>query len=91
MLALPSIVASGCRPTGARFAVVGALSVAGIAGFVSRRPGVPLPENVVKNTERRAAFQRQIEVAKQDNARRRTGVLERIRAGAPLVISRESQ
>ena len=91
VLALPSIVGSGTHPTGARFAVVGALSLAGIAGFVSRRPGIPFPQNVIKNTERRAVFQRQIEAAKQDNARRRTGVLERIRAGAPVVISRESQ
>lgn len=91
VLTLPSIVASGSHPTGARYAVVGALSLAGIIGFVSNRPGVPLPENVIKNTERKAAFQRQIEAAKQDNARRRTGVLERIRAGTPLVISREGQ
>src|SRR4029077_8629412 len=82
VLVLPSVTASGSHPTGARYAVVGALTVAGIVGFVSRRPGVPLPDNVIKNTVRRAAFQRQIEAAKQDNARRRTGVLERIRAGA---------
>lgn len=91
VLALPSVVASGSHPSGARYAVAGALTVAGVAGFVSRRPGVPLPENVVKNTERRAAFQRQVELAKQDNVRRRASVLERIRAGPPLVISREDQ
>lgn len=91
VLALPSLVASGSHPTGARYAVVGALTLAGVAGFVSRRPGVPLPDNVVKNTVRRAQYQRQIDQAKQDNARRRTGVLERIKAAAPVVISREGQ
>jgi len=90
VLLLPSVVGSGAHATGARFAVVGALSAAGIAGFISHRPGVPLPDNVAKNVARRAAFQRQIDLAKQDNARRRTGVLERIRAGAPIVISRET-
>jgi hypothetical protein len=91
VLLLPSVVGSGTHPTGARYAVVGALTAAGIAGFISHRPGVPLPDNVAKNVARRAVFQRQIDQARQDNGRRRTGVLERIRAGAPIVISRESQ
>ncbi len=90
VLLLPSAVGSGTHPAGARYAVVGALSLAGIVGFVTQRPGVPLPDNVAKNVARRAAFQRQIDLARQDNARRRTGVLERIRAGVPLVISREN-
>jgi hypothetical protein len=90
VLLLPSVVGSGTHATGTRYAVVGALSVAGIVGFVSHRPGVPLPDNVAKNVARRAAFQRQVEQFKQDNGRRRTGVLERIRAGTPLVISRDT-
>jgi len=91
VLLLPSVVGSGTHATGSRYVVVGALSLAGIVGFASQRPGVPLPDNVAKNLARRAAFQRQIDLTKQDNARRRIGVLERIRAGTPLVISRDTQ
>lgn len=90
VLLLPSVVGSGTHPTGARYAVVGTLTIAGIAGFISHRPGVPLPGNVAKNVARRAAFQRQIDLARQDNVRRRTSVLERIRAAAPVVISRDT-
>jgi len=91
VLVLPSVMASGAHASDGRFVVVGALTVSGIAGFLGHRPGTPLPDNVVRNTERRALWQRQIETTKQENARRRTAVLERIRASAPLVISREAQ
>jgi len=91
VVVLPSVLASGTHGSDGRFVVAGALTVSGIAGYLSRRPGTPLPDNVAHNVARRALWQRQIETTKQDNVRRRTAVLERIRAGTPLVISREAQ
>jgi hypothetical protein len=90
-IVLPSVLASGSHPSGGRYLVAGALSVTGIIGYFTHRPGTPLPENATHNRDRRAAYARQIDAAKLDNARRRAAVLERIRSGTPLAISREAQ
>lgn len=89
-IVLPSVLASGSHASGGRFLVAGALSVTGIVGYFTHRPGTPLPENAVHNRDRRAAYARQIEAAKLDNTRRRLAVIERVRAGTPLTISREA-
>ncbi len=86
VLLLPSVVAPEANITGGRFAVAGGISIAGIVGFVTRRPGKPIPENVATNQLLRDTWRDSVEVVTQLNARRRQDVRFRIRAGTPIRI-----
>jgi len=88
-LVLPSAVAQGSHPTGARFAVAGAVSLAGIFGYFAHKPGLPLPRNAVANRGRRAAWQVKADDVRRENAARRRQIRLTVRAGAPVVIDRE--
>lgn len=86
VVALPSLVARGSSGSGDRFAVVGALGVAGILGFQSLRRPQPIPENIAANLALRLTWQRQVDSVRTENAsRRRTGRLV-IRAEAVRVL-----
>jgi len=86
VVALPTLVASGARPSNARFAVAGAVSLTSVVAFVLRRPGRPIPENVQANRDIRAAWQRQLQAVQLENAERRQTVRLVITAGPARVI-----
>ena len=84
--ALPSLVARGSGGSGDRFAVVGALGVAGLLGFQNQRRPQPIPENIAANLALRLNWQRQVDSVRTENAARlQTGRLV-IRAGAMRVL-----
>ncbi len=83
---LPAALAPEANITGGRLAVAGAVSIAGIVGFVSRRPGRPIRSNVMANEFLRENWRDSIEVVTQQNAQLRGDVRVRIRAGAPVRI-----
>ena len=84
VVALPSVIASGSEPSGARFAVGGVISLAGVVGFLSRRPGQQLPENVQANETLRREWQQRVAVIARENASRLDDVRIRVTAGSPL-------
>jgi hypothetical protein len=79
--ALPIVVAKGADPSPARFAIGGAVGIAGIAGFIARRPSQPLPANVARNRALRDEWQARVEATTRENVRRREETRIRIRAG----------
>ena len=87
---IPSAVASTSELEGARFAVAGAVGIAGIVGFFTQRPGRPIPANVAHNQSVYAAWQDSIAVIRELNTTQAVSEL-RIRAGTPTVaeIGRE--
>jgi hypothetical protein len=86
VIALPSLVARGSGGSGDRFAVVGALGVAGLLGFQNQRRPQPIPANIAANQVLRLGWQRQVDSVRTENAaRRQTGRLV-IRAGATRVL-----
>lgn len=80
---IPSVVASGSELNGARFAVAGAVGIAGIVGYFKQRPGTPIPANVSYNQTVYAAWQDSIAVIQRLNATRQAVSELRIRAGPP--------
>jgi hypothetical protein len=87
-LTLPAITAPGERASGTRFVVAGALGVSGLVGYLSRRPGRPLPENAAINRTRRDAWRRQEDVVTRENAQRMRAARLRIRSGTMVVVER---
>jgi hypothetical protein len=85
---LPSLVADGSKPSSARFAVAGAVSVAGVVGLFTAHPR-PIPANISVNRSRRAAWQQQADAVRTENEQRRQAMRATIRAGSPSVIERE--
>jgi hypothetical protein len=90
-LTLPSLVAPGERGSGTRFAVAGALSVSGLVGYLSRRTGTPLPENVTINQTRRDAWKRQDDAVTRENVDRMRAARVRISAGSAVVLDRAGE
>jgi hypothetical protein len=86
---LPGAVAQGGDLWSARFAVGGAIGLAGVTGFFLRRPGRPLPDNVAANDRLRAEWQRQRAAVAQQNQALKERATVRVRAGTPQVIERE--
>ena len=88
---LPSALSPDADLSETRFAVGAAVSIAGIAGFLQRRPGRPIPENIVVNDRVRADWQGRVDaVAGQNRARMRRARLE-VRPGAPQIIEPEGE
>jgi hypothetical protein len=86
VIALPSLVAGGSGGSSDRFAVAGALGVAGLFGFQSQRRPQPIPENIAANLALRVGWRRQVDSVRTENAARlATGRLV-IRAGAARVL-----
>ncbi|HKW40096.1 MAG TPA: hypothetical protein VJN39_02490 [Gemmatimonadales bacterium] len=79
--ALPAVVGGSHGSSGPRLAVVGAVEVAGLLGYILHRPGRPLAENVRANKARRDAWQRSVERVSADNARRRSDIRLSVHAG----------
>lgn len=88
--ALPSVMASGSSPSGGRFVVAGAVSLTGIYGFLTQRPGRPIAANITVNQARRAAWQRQREAIVQENITRRRNLRLRLFATPPAADDRDT-
>ncbi|MGA2384289.1 MAG: hypothetical protein ABSG61_12740 [Gemmatimonadales bacterium] len=86
VIALPSLVAGGSSGSGDRFAVVGALGVAGFLGFQNQRRPQPIPENIAANLALRLNWQRQVDSVRTENAARRANGRLVIRAGAARIL-----
>ncbi|HYY62125.1 MAG TPA: hypothetical protein VE756_12095 [Burkholderiales bacterium] len=82
---LPGAIASGERPSGARFAIGGALTIAGVVAFLSRKPGHALPENAAHNDVVRAWRREDAAVARR-NAERAQGVIG-VHIGQPIILT----
>jgi hypothetical protein len=86
---LPTLIAPDADASPARFAVGGAISVAGIVGFLRGRPGRTIAENVRANELLRSEWEaRRDEVVRQNQARLVEVTLV-IRAGRPSVVDAE--
>jgi len=84
-IALPTLVADGTQPSGAQFAVAGALSLAGIVGFV-REPGRVQRRNIAANTATRAQWQRRADSVRAENTRRRDAARLTVWVGPAAVV-----
>ena len=82
---LPGLVARGEKPSGARFALGGAVTLASIAAFVSHRPGRQIPANVVHNGGIHAWQNAVADVARR-NAERGRGLIG-VRTGVPVILT----
>jgi hypothetical protein len=85
MAVLPGAVARGERPSGSRLVIGGALTVAGVAAFLSRKPGRPIPENVTHNALVRAWRREDTEIVRR-NAERAKGVIG-VHIDAPVILT----
>ena len=81
---LPSVIASGSEPSNTRFVVAGAVSLTGIYGFFSQRPGRRIQANIAANRAARDAWERRRDQVAQENATRRRNVRLRLIAGAVI-------
>jgi len=86
---LPSVVANGESASGARFVVGGAVTIAGIAAFLSHHPGRAIPANVAHNRTLRDAWRREDAEVTRRNVERVRGMLG-IRAGTPVLLTPEA-
>jgi hypothetical protein len=84
-IVLPSLVANGTEPSGAQFAVAGALSLAGIVGFV-REPGRVQRRNMAANAATRSEWLRRADGVRAENARRRDAKRLMVWVGPATVI-----
>jgi hypothetical protein len=85
-MVLPSVVSSGTPAMGERFAVAGALGVAGVVGYQLQRRPQPIPENIAANQERHRSWQQRADSVRAVNAARERAVRLEIRAGAPRAL-----
>lgn len=88
---LPKLVASDERPTGARLVVGGAVTIAGVAAFLSHRPGRNLPGNTLYNRTLRENWKRNAADISRRNADQRRQARIVIRPGAPVLTMPEGQ
>jgi hypothetical protein len=86
IVALPAAFSPEADLSNGRFAIAGALSLAGVAGFVTRRPGSPIGANIRANTGRRQAWQDALLAVQEENAGRRRDVRLVIRSGPAVRI-----
>ena len=84
--ALPALVGGTDASSGPRIAVAGTIGLAGLLGYVLHRPGRPLAANVRANQTLRDAWQRRVETATAENARRRRDVRVVVRAGQATAL-----
>lgn len=84
--ALPSMTGSNSDGMGARFAVTGAIGVAGLTGFLIRSRPVPVPENVLFNQRLRERHESEVERIGTENEQIRLARRIRIEHGAVNVV-----
>lgn len=90
IIALPKVVATGEHASGARLIVGGSVAIAGIAAFLSRHPGQPLPGNTQYNRNLRDNWRRNTAEISRRNADRVRQAKMIIRPGAPSLVTGET-
>jgi hypothetical protein len=90
IIVLPKIVASGEHASNARLIVGGTVTAAGIAAFLSHRPGRTLPSNTQYNRNLRENWRRNSADITRRNAERMRQARIYIRAGAPVLTTSEA-
>lgn len=90
IVVLPKVVASGERPSSARLIVGGTVTVAGIAAFLSHRPGRTLPANAEYNRNLRENWRRNAADISRRNAERARQSRMVIRPGAAVLTTPEA-
>jgi len=88
--ALPALVTGETEGSDARFIVAGTLAFTGIVGFLTQRPGKPLPRNVAANRATRDAWQKQLNTAIEENSRRAADVKLKITPGRLTRVERDA-
>ena len=86
---LPSLVARDASLSGGRIAVGGTIAVAGVIGFLTQRPGRPIPANIERNDAQRQAWRLEVDRAVQENEQRRSRAMLTVRAGPPAAVDLE--
>jgi hypothetical protein len=87
---LPKVVASGERPSSARLIVGGTATIAGIAAFLSHRPGRTLPGNTAYNRNLRESWRRNVADITRRNADRARQARIVIRPAQPVLTTPEA-
>lgn len=87
---LPTVITGEGSGSATRFVVAGTLGVTGIVGFVTQRPGRPLPRNILANRATRDAWQQQVKAVIAENSRRSADVHLRITPGRLTRIERDT-
>lgn len=85
-VALPTLVAEDGAGSPARFAVGGALSVAGLVALITGSRGAPLPANVAANRAVRDTWRQEMETVRRENAQRRRVAAWRITADSATSV-----
>ena len=87
--ALPAMVTGESSGSDARFIVAGTVAFTGIMGFLTQRPGKPLPRNVAANRATRDAWQKQVNTVIEENSRRAADVKLKITPGRLVRMERD--
>ena len=83
---LPSVIAPDEKTSSARFVIGGTVTIAGIAAFLSHRPGAPIAANVEHNRAIRDAWRREVAEVSRRNAERHADRIS-VRTGAAVVLT----
>jgi hypothetical protein len=86
---LPKIVASREDASGTRYLVGASVTIAGVAAFLSRHPGRPIPGNAAHNRVLRDDWRRAVDDVIRHNTQRIREVRMGIRTGTPLLVTPE--
>jgi hypothetical protein len=86
---LPYLVGGVDEASNTRYAVGGAIAIAGIIGLVTRPPGAALPQNIAANEALRYEWQARRDSVFAANLRLRRALRLRVRTGVPLRIEHE--
>lgn len=87
---IPKLVATDERASNARLVVGGAVTIAGVAAFLSKRPGQRIPANERYNRNLRENWQRNVAEISRRNADRQRQSRLIIRPGAPSLVTSET-
>jgi hypothetical protein len=86
---VPSVVAGGEDHARGRLFISGAVTVAGIAAFLSHHPGRAIPENIAANRRLIGAWAQDSARTAADNVRRKRDLRLQVHAGTALIITPE--
>ena len=87
---LPSLVAQNANLSGGRIAVGGTIAIAGVIGFLTQRPGRPIPENIERNQAWWQEWRLEVDRAAQENERRRSRAMLVVQTGVPTAVDLET-
>jgi len=86
VMLLPGTLAPEATLAGTRYAVGGAMSLAGIVGFFTRRPGMLVPENVAANAALRENWNERLGTVVAENADRIAGIRLVVEVGTARIV-----